>query len=44
MSMDNRSSEEAKCEDLERLIVGDDSEKFFQVGHQLPPQERERSW
>ena len=38
---DNRSSEEAKCEDLEKVVVGDDLKKFFQVGAQLLPQERE---
>ena len=31
-----------KCEDLEKVIVGDDSEKFFQVGAQLPLQKREQ--
>ena len=31
----------AKCEGLERIGVGDDPEKFFQVGAQLPPQEKE---
>ena len=35
------TSERAKCEDLEKITVGDDSEKFFQVGTQLPPQEKE---
>ena len=25
-------AEEAKCEDLEKFTVGDDSKKFFQVG------------
>ena len=34
--------EGAKCEDLEKIIVGDDSEKFFQVGSRLPPQEKEK--
>ena len=38
---DNGSTEEAKCEDLEKVAIGDDPEKFFQVGSQLPPQERE---
>ena len=33
--------EGAKCEDLEKIIVGDDPEKFFQVGSRLPPQEKE---
>ena len=32
---------DAKCEDLVKVIVGDDSEKFFQIGSQLPPQEKE---
>ena len=31
-----------KCEDLERVIVGDDPEKFFQVGAKLPLQEKEQ--
>jgi len=31
-----------KCEDLERVIVGDDLEKFFLVRAQLPLQEREQ--
>ena len=39
---DNGSTEEAKCEDLEKVIVGDDSKKFFQAGSQLPPQKREK--
>ena len=39
---DNRSTEEAKCEDLEKVAVGDDPEKFFRVGSQLPPQVREK--
>ena len=42
MSLDNGSTEEAKCEDLERVIIGNNSEKFFQVDSQLPPQEREK--
>ena len=35
------AAEEAKCEDLERVVVGGDAEKFFQVGARLPPQEKE---
>ncbi|XP_030947425.1 uncharacterized protein LOC115971567 [Quercus lobata] len=31
---------EAKCEDLEKFAIGNDPEKFFQVGAQLPPQEK----
>ena len=34
-------AKEMKCEHLEKIIVDDDSEKFFQVGAQLPPQEKE---
>ena len=33
--------EEAKCEDLEKVVVGDDPKKFFQVRAQLPLQEKE---
>ena len=32
--------EEAKCEDLEKVVISGTSEKFFQVGAQLPPQEK----
>ena len=34
-------SDEVKCEDLLKITIGDDPEKFFQVGSQLPQQERE---
>ena len=37
----NRPAEEEKCEDLETVMVGDDLEKFFLIGAQLPPQEKE---
>ena len=36
-----RPTEDAKCEYLEKFIVSGDSKKFFQVGTQLPPQEKE---
>ena len=29
------------CEDLEKVIIGDDLEKFFHVGARLPLQEKE---
>ena len=35
------TSEEVKCEDLVKVTIGDDLEKFFQIGSQLPQQERE---
>ena len=37
----NTAAGGAKCEDLERVVIEGDSEKFFQVGAQLPPQEKE---
>ena len=40
LSMD-KTSEEVECEDLVKITIGDDPEKFFQVGSQLPQQERE---
>ena len=30
-----------KCEDLVKVIIGDDLKKFFQIGSQLPHQEKE---
>jgi len=35
-------SEEAKCERLEKIVIDGDPEKFFQVGVQLPPREKEK--
>ena len=35
------AAEEAKCKDLEKVVIGDTLEKFFQVGAQLPLQEKE---
>ena len=37
----DETSEDVECEDLVKIIIGDDLEKFFQVGSQLPQQERE---
>ena len=34
-------TEEASYEDLEKVLVGSDPERFFQVGSKLPPQEKE---
>ena len=31
-----------KCEDLEKVVIGDDPEKFFHIGAQLPLQEKEQ--
>ena len=32
--------EEANCEELEKVVISDHKEKFFQVKTQLPPQEK----
>ena len=29
------TSDEVKCEDLVKITIGDDSEKFFQVGYPI---------
>ena len=34
-------SEGVKCEKLEEIVIDGDPEKFFQVGAQLPPREKE---
>ena len=39
LSMDAESGG-AKCEKLEKIVIDDDSEKNFQVGAQLPLQEK----
>ena len=36
-----RQSKGAKCKELEKIVVSNDSEKFFQVKAQLPPREKE---
>ena len=40
MSID-KQAEDAKCEDLVKVVLEDDPEKFFQIGSQLPHQEKE---
>ena len=42
MSPLDTAVEGAKCKDLEKVVIGGDSEKFFQIGAQLPPQENEQ--
>ena len=37
----DKLAEEAKCEDLVKVTIGDDPEKFFQIESQLPQQEKE---
>ena len=31
-----------KCEDLEKVVIGGDSETFFQIGAQMPLLEKEQ--
>ena len=40
MPLVDEPAKEAKCEDLEKVVVGDDPEKFFQVEAQIPPQKK----
>nr|XP_023916559.1 uncharacterized protein LOC112028136 [Quercus suber] len=35
------AAEEARLEGLEKVVIDDDQERFFQVGTQLPPREKE---
>ena len=37
----DRSVEEAKCEDLVKVVIGEDPKKIFQIGAQLPLLEKE---
>ena len=41
-SLFSRPADEVKCEDLKKVVVGDDPERFFQVGAQLPLLERDQ--
>ena len=34
-------AEGARCEELEKITIDNDDDKYFQVGVQLPPQEKE---
>ena len=34
--------EGAKCEELRKVIISVNEEKFFQIGDWLPPQEKEK--
>ena len=38
----NALANEAKCKDLERIIVANDPGKFFQIGAKLPSREKEQ--
>ena len=40
LSVDSTANE-AKCENLVKITIGDDPKKYFQIGSQLPQQKRE---
>ena len=40
MSPVDTAADEAKCEDLKKVVISNTPENFFQVGAQLPPQEK----
>ena len=42
MSTNDESVERTECKGLEKFTIDDDQEKFFQVGSQLPPQEKQK--
>ena len=42
MSTNDKSVERTECKGLEKFTVDDDQEKFFQVGSQLPLQEKQK--
>ena len=42
VSLFNGPADEVKCEDLERVVIGDDPERFFQIGAQIPLLEKEQ--
>ena len=41
-SLFSELADEVKCENLEKVVIGDDLEKFFQVGTQMPLLEKEQ--
>ena len=41
VSPPDTAAEDAKCKNLEEVVIGGDPEKFFRVGAQLPLQEKE---
>ena len=42
MSTNDESVERIECKGPEKFTIDDDQEKFFQVGSQLPPQEKQK--
>ena len=38
----DKPAEDAKCEDLVKVVIGDNPKFFFQIGSQLPHQKREQ--
>ena len=42
VSLFSGPADEVKCEDLERVVIGDDPERFFQIEAQIPLLEKEQ--
>ena len=42
ISLFSGPANELKCEDLERVVIGDDPERFLQIGAQIPLLEKEQ--
>ena len=42
ISLFSGPAEEVKCEGLENVVIGGDTEKFFQIGAQMPLLEKEQ--
>ena len=42
ISLFNGRADEVKCEDLEKVVIGDDPKRFFQIGAQIPLLEKEQ--
>ena len=42
VSLFNGPADEVKYEDLEKVVIGDDPERFFQIGAQIPLQEKKQ--
>ena len=41
-SLFSELADEVECEEQEKVVVGDDPEKFFQIGAQMPLLEKEQ--
>ena len=42
VSLFSGPTDEVKCEDLKKVVIGDDPKRFFQIGAQIPLLEKEQ--